>query len=63
MKPQDQDRLEELCSKIANENDPHKFLGLVQQLNDLLEHSQRQLDAARADAVRPTPQHGQEKNT
>ena len=55
--------MDQLCSRIATENDPHKFLELVQQLNDLLEHSQRQLDAARANAVRPMGPKGREENT
>jgi len=53
MTPQEQERMEILCSRIALEKDPADFLDLVQQLNDLLDRSQRQLDAARLHSVKP----------
>ena len=55
--------MEDLCSRIATEKDPRKFLELVQQLNELLEQSQRQLDKNRADAVKPETPQGQPQNT
>jgi hypothetical protein len=30
----------QLCAMIAKETDHHRFLQLIRQLNDLLEHSQ-----------------------
>lgn len=51
MKPEDQQRMENLCTQIAVEQDPNRFLTLVRRLNDLLEHSQNQLlgtDGSRA---------------
>ena len=55
--------MEELCSKIAVEKDPRKFLDLVQRLNDLLECSQRQLDLSRASAVNTKVSDSGAKNT
>lgn len=48
--------MEELCGQIAVEKDPHKFLDLVKQLNDLLEQSQHQLDVSRASSDKPKTQ-------
>jgi hypothetical protein len=42
MRPQDQIRMEVLCSQIASEKDPRKLLELVKQLNNLLEGSASQ---------------------
>lgn len=34
------ERLRELCEKVAREQDPHRFLALVQELNRVLEEDQ-----------------------
>ena len=36
MDPADSERIQELCSKIAVEQDRHKFLKLVEELNRVL---------------------------
>jgi hypothetical protein len=33
-----------LCEQIAKEEDPEKFMNLVQELNDLLEHKVKRLE-------------------
>ena len=55
-----------LCEQIAIEQDPERFLSLVQELNDLLEAKERRLDAQRKDrsaqaggsGVKPTASNG-----
>lgn len=43
MSQKDNDRIHELCSKIAAEQDRQKFLLLVEELNRLLSAKDRQL--------------------
>ena len=37
MTPEEQERLQYLCSRLREEKDPITFEGLVRELNDLLE--------------------------
>jgi len=43
MTNEDRSRMDALCAQIAVEKDQHKFLKLVEELNDLLERSQQRL--------------------
>jgi hypothetical protein len=43
MTNEDRIRMDALCAQIAIEKDQHKFLKLVEELNDLLERSQHRL--------------------
>ena len=49
MKKADSDRIHELCSLIAVEQDREKFLKLVQELNSILEAKDEQLQHNKLD--------------
>ena len=44
MNQSDNDRIHELCSMIAVEQDRRKFLQLVQELNDILSNKEKRLE-------------------
>lgn len=44
MNQADNDRIHELCSLIAVEQDRQKFLQLVQELNDILSNKEKRLE-------------------
>ena len=41
MKPDDRERMYQLCAQIEKENDHHRFLKLIEELNDLLERQEQ----------------------
>jgi hypothetical protein len=41
--PDERDRMFALCEQIATEKDQHKFLQLIQELNDLLQRKEHRL--------------------
>ena len=41
MKPDERERMYQLCAMIENEKDHRRFLLLIQQLNELLERTER----------------------
>jgi hypothetical protein len=44
MTPEERERLKILCDQITTEQDHEKFVKLVQELNDLLEHKDQRLE-------------------
>jgi len=44
MTPDERERMNDLCQHIAKEQDHDKFVKLVQELNDLLDHKEQRLD-------------------
>jgi hypothetical protein len=46
MTPDERERMHVLCERIATEQDHEKFVKLVQDLNDLLDHKQQRLEDA-----------------
>lgn len=44
MTPEERERMNVLCERIAKEQDHDKFVKLVQELNDLLEHKEQRLE-------------------
>jgi hypothetical protein len=47
MTPEERERMHMLCEQIAKEQDHEKFVKLVRELNDLLEHKEDRLDRPR----------------
>jgi len=45
MKPEERERMYELCALIEKEKDHKKFLDLINQLNDLLDRKEQSLSA------------------
>ncbi|HXO93819.1 MAG TPA: hypothetical protein VN825_06770 [Candidatus Acidoferrum sp.] len=43
MTPEERERMHALCERIAKEQNHEKFVKLVQELNDLLEHKEERL--------------------
>ena len=43
MRPEERERMYELCALIEKERDHHKFLQLINELNDLLERKEQTL--------------------
>jgi len=43
MKPEERERMYELCALIEKEKDNHRFLELINELNDLLERKEQSL--------------------
>ena len=43
MKPEERERMYELCALIEKEKDHHAFLRLINELNDLLERKEQTL--------------------
>jgi len=43
MTPDERERMHVLCERIAKEQDHDKFVKLVQELNDLLDHKEHRL--------------------
>ena len=43
MTPDERERMHILCERVAKEQDSDKFVKLVQELNDLLEHKEQRL--------------------
>jgi hypothetical protein len=41
---ENKERWKQLCEQAANEQDPPKLVGLVKQINDLLDTKKRRLD-------------------
>lgn len=50
MTPDERERMQMLCERIAKEQNHDKFVKLVQELNDLLEHKERRLEDPSDDA-------------
>jgi hypothetical protein len=44
MSPEERERMYELCAQIEKEKDHHKFLLLINELNELLERKEQRLD-------------------
>lgn len=44
MKPEERERMYELCALIEKEQDHHRFLELIEELNDLLERKERRME-------------------
>ena len=44
MKPDERERMYQLCALIECEQDHHRFLQLIEELNDLLERKERRLE-------------------
>lgn len=44
MTPEERERMTLLCELIAKEQDHRKFVELVQELNDLLDHKESRLE-------------------
>jgi hypothetical protein len=44
MTPEERERMHALCERIAKEQNHEKFVKLVQELNDLLEHKEERLE-------------------
>jgi hypothetical protein len=49
MTPDESEHMRSLCEQIAKEQDREKFTKLIQELNNLLEHKERQVERPRAD--------------
>ena len=49
MKPEERERMYKLCAEIATEKDHHRFLQLINELNELLERKQNSLARPRED--------------
>ena len=47
MKGKNKERWEELCEQAENEQDPEKFLILIEEINRLLEEKEKRLRANR----------------
>lgn len=45
MKPEERERMYELCALIEKEKDHHRFLQLINELNELLERKEQSLDS------------------
>jgi len=43
MKPDERERMYQLCALIEKEKDHNKFISLINELNDLLERREQQL--------------------
>jgi hypothetical protein len=46
MTPEERERMRVLCEQIAKEHDHDKFVKLVQELNNLLEHKDQRLEGS-----------------
>jgi len=44
MKPEERERMYELCALIEKEKDHNRFLQLINELNELLERKEHRLD-------------------
>ena len=44
MTPEERERMHKLCERIATEQNHDKFVRLVQELNDLLDHKEQRLE-------------------
>lgn len=55
MTPDEQERMQFLCERIAKEQDQRKFVKLVQELNDLLDRKTQRLDLPARTRPRTTP--------
>jgi len=44
MKPDERERMYQLCALIEKEKDHHKFLKLIEELNELLERQEHRLE-------------------
>jgi len=44
MRPADRERMYQLCALIEKEQDHHRFLQLIEELNDLLDRQERRLE-------------------
>jgi len=44
MTPEEREQMNRLCEQIAKEKDHQKFVKLVQELNDLLDHKEQRLE-------------------
>lgn len=53
MTPDERERMHILCERIAKEQDHKKFIRLVQELNDLLDHKGRRLERPAGIVERP----------
>ena len=45
MTPDERERMHILCERIAKEQDHEKFVQLVRELNDLLDHKEQRLES------------------
>jgi hypothetical protein len=45
MKPEERERMYELCALIEKEKDHKKFLDLINELNDLLDRKEQSLNS------------------
>lgn len=47
MTPDERERMHILCERIAKEQDHEKFVQLVRELNDLLDHKEQRLESSK----------------
>jgi len=47
MTPEERERMNQLCERIQNEQNPQRFTKLVEQLNKLLETKEKRLESQR----------------
>jgi len=47
MTAEERERMHILCERIAKEQNHDKFVKLVQELNDLLDHKEQRLDSSK----------------
>lgn len=52
MKPEERERMYKLCADIEKEKDHHRFLQLINELNELLERKQQTLEGPREDTIK-----------
>ena len=45
MRADDRERMYQLCAQIEQEKDHHRFLQLIEQLNELLERQEQRLES------------------
>jgi hypothetical protein len=50
MTSEERERMNQLCERIQIEKDTHRFTALVEQLNQLLEQTHRNLDSRKPKA-------------
>ena len=55
MRPEERERMYELCALIEKEVDHHRFTKLIDELNNLLERKERRLEDAPQDGASQHP--------
>jgi hypothetical protein len=47
------ERWKQLCAEAADERDPHRFLDLIREINDILEEKRFRLSGKKIDGEQP----------